>query len=82
MGKQMTLFVRTHTRQWVLVLLVLLAGLSAQARNSDEFARLAFTGLELAPPGVVLVSEWRPSGDGPRPTPAAVNCYGGVARKP
>jgi S-adenosyl methyltransferase len=58
------------------------AGLSAQARNSDEFARLAFGGLQLVPPGVVLVSEWRPAGDGPRPTPAEVNCYGGVARKP
>jgi hypothetical protein len=58
------------------------AGLSAQARNSDEFARLAFAGLELVPPGVVLVSEWRPSGDASRPTPAEVNCYGGVARKP
>jgi S-adenosyl methyltransferase len=58
------------------------AGLSAQARNSGEFARLAFTGLELVSPGVVLVSEWRPAGDGPRPAPAEVNCYGGVARKP
>jgi S-adenosyl methyltransferase len=58
------------------------AGLSAQARTSDEFARLAFGGLEQVPPGVVLVSEWRPAGDGPRPTPAEVNCYGGVARKP
>jgi hypothetical protein len=59
------------------------AGLSAQARNSDEFAHLAFTGLELVPPGVVLVSEWRPvRGAGPRPAPAEVNCYGGVARKP
>jgi hypothetical protein len=58
------------------------AGLSAQARNSDEFARLAFSGLELVPPGVVLVSEWRPTGDAPRPAPAEVNCYGGVARKP
>ena len=58
------------------------AGLSAQARNSGEFARLAFTGLELVPPGVVLVSEWRPAGDGPRPAPSKVNCYGGVARKP
>ena len=26
---------------------------------------------------MVLVSEWRPSGTGPRPTPAEVNCYGG-----
>jgi S-adenosyl methyltransferase len=58
------------------------AGLSAQARNSDEFARLAFASLELVPPEMVLVSEWRPSGDGSRPAPAEVNCYGGVARKP
>lgn len=58
------------------------AGLGAQARDSDEFAELAFSGLELVPPGVVLVSEWRPEGNGPRPTPAEVNCYGGVARKP
>jgi S-adenosyl methyltransferase len=55
----------------------------AQARNSHEFAHLAFAGPKLVPPGVVLVSEWRPvRGDGPRPTPAEVNCYGGVARKP
>jgi hypothetical protein len=53
-----------------------------QLRSADEFAELAFTGLELVPPGVVLVSEWRPSGTGPRPTPAEVNVYGGVARKP
>jgi hypothetical protein len=51
-------------------------------RDSGEFARLAFGGLELVPPGVVLVSEWRPNVAGPRPTPAEVNCYGGVARKP
>jgi len=31
---------------------------------------------------VVLVSEWRPEAGGPRPTPAEVNCYGGVGRKP
>ncbi len=31
------------------------AGLPVQARDSDEFARLAFSGLELVPPGVVLV---------------------------
>ena len=58
------------------------AGISFQLRDSDEFARLAFTGLELVPPGVVLVSEWRPEGPGPRPQPAEVSCYGGVARKP
>ncbi len=57
------------------------AGIPMQKRDSDEFADLVFAGLELVPPGVVLVSEWRPSGTGPRPTPAEVNCYGGVARK-
>jgi hypothetical protein len=52
-----------------------------QIRDSGEFARLAFSGLEFVPPGVVLVSEWHPDTDEPRPTPAEVNCYGGVARK-
>jgi hypothetical protein len=58
------------------------AGMTMQKRDSGEFARLAFRGLELVPPGVVLVSEWRPDVAEPRPTPAEVNCYGGVARKP
>jgi hypothetical protein len=57
------------------------ARVSLQARDSDVFADLAFTGLDLVPPGVVLVSEWRPQGDGPRPSPSEVNIYGGVARK-
>ena len=57
------------------------SGVPLQLRDSDEFARLAFDGLELVPPGVVLVSEWRPTGTGPRPAPAEVNMYGGVARK-
>jgi hypothetical protein len=58
------------------------AGLTGELRDSREFARLAFTGLDLVPPGVTLVSEWRPEGHGPRPTPVEVNLYGGVARKP
>jgi hypothetical protein len=58
------------------------AGIPMQKRDSAEFAKLAFSGLELVPPGVVLVSEWRPDGTGPRPAPYEVNCYGGVARKP
>jgi hypothetical protein len=50
-------------------------------RTSEEFGELAFSGLELVDPGVVLVSEWRP--DEPiRPLPSEVNTYGGVARKP
>jgi S-adenosyl methyltransferase len=58
------------------------AGIATRKRDSGEFARLAFGDLELVPPGVVLVSEWRPDVAGPRPGPAQVNCYGGVARKP
>ena len=57
------------------------SGMSGQMRDSSEFARLAFTGLELIAPGVTLVSEWRPDSDAPRPIPAEVNVYGGVARK-
>jgi S-adenosyl methyltransferase len=58
------------------------AGLSMQIRDADEFASLAFSGLELVPPGVVLVTDWRPDSRAPRPSPAEVSCYGGVARKP
>lgn len=57
------------------------AGIRGQIRDSREFAELAFSGLELVSPGVVLVSEWRPDDDGPHPTPAEVSFYGGVARK-
>src|SRR5579859_2147813 len=57
------------------------AGLPMNARDADEFASLAFSGLELVPPGVVLVSEWRPDSKAPLPTAAEVSCYGGVARK-
>jgi SAM-dependent methyltransferase len=57
-------------------------GVTVQARDSGEFAALAFRGLELVPPGVVSVSEWRPDAPDPRPTLAEVSCYGGVGRKP
>jgi S-adenosyl methyltransferase len=57
------------------------AGIPVQWRDGDEFARLTFTGLEMIPPGAVLVSEWRPDADGPRPAPAEVSVYGGAARK-
>src|SRR5487761_864033 len=58
------------------------ARMPAQWRNSDVFAEMAFAGLDLVPPGIVLVSEWRPDSDGPRPAPHEVNFYGGVAKKP
>ena len=57
------------------------AGLTMKPRDADQFARLTFAGLEMVPPGVVLVSQWRRTGKGPLPTPAEVSCYGGVARK-
>jgi hypothetical protein len=57
------------------------AGITVQMRDSDEFARVAFPGLELVSPGIVLVSEWRPDSDAPRPPATEVNTYGGVARK-
>ncbi len=56
------------------------AGIQMQIRDADEFASLAFSGLELVPPGIVLVTEWRPDSKAPRPSPAEVSCYGGVAR--
>jgi hypothetical protein len=58
------------------------ASLNAQWRDADVFARLAFPGLDLVPPGVVLTSEWRNDARGPRPTAAEVSAYGGVGRKP
>ena len=58
------------------------SGLPAQARAADEFAELAFRGLEMVEPGLELVSEWRPEGDGPRPLATEVNWYGAIARKP
>jgi len=57
-------------------------GVTVQARDSSDFAALAFRDLELVPPGVVSVSEWRPEATGPRPTLAEVSCYGGVGSKP
>jgi hypothetical protein len=58
------------------------SGVPWQPRDSDDFAKLAFGRLDLIPPGVVLVSQWRPDSDGPFPAPSEVNCYGGVALKP
>jgi len=57
-------------------------GVMAQARTAEDFGRLAFTGLELVDPGLVLVSEWRPTDKDPLPLASEVNGYGAVARKP
>jgi len=58
------------------------ARIPLQERDSDTFAQLAFSGLDLVAPGVVLVSEWRPDQTVPPPLPREVNMYGGVAKKP
>ncbi|WP_446220730.1 SAM-dependent methyltransferase [Micromonospora sp. IBHARD004] len=51
-------------------------------RSRDEFARF-FDGLELAPPGIGPVAEWRAENEPqPRPSAADASVYGGVARKP
>jgi hypothetical protein len=57
------------------------SGVFAQFRDAANFARLAFSGLDLVPPGVVPLPEWRPDSDAPRPAAAEVSTYGGVARK-
>jgi O-methyltransferase involved in polyketide biosynthesis len=54
----------------------------ARLRNQAEVERF-FDGLDLVPPGVCCVGDWRPSDpDAPRPTPADICAYGGVARIP
>jgi hypothetical protein len=58
------------------------SGVPFQLRSTDEVAELAFTGLELVDPGLVVVSEWRPEGPDLRPPPAEVAIVGGVAKKP
>ena len=57
-------------------------GMTLQARTSDEFGSLLFSSLDLVPPGMTLVSEWRPDEGGPRPTAEEVSVYGAVGRKP
>jgi AcrR family transcriptional regulator len=57
-------------------------GMRLAMRDADEFARVAFTGLTLVPPGVVPISEWRPEPGTTPPSRAEVSVNGGVARKP
>jgi SAM-dependent methyltransferase len=55
-------------------------GIPAQVRTAAEFTALAFSGLDLIEPGVVLVSQWRRP-EGPGPSPEEVNWYGGIGLK-
>ena len=58
------------------------AGVPFQFRSADEFADVVFTGLQMVEPGIVLVSEWRPDDERPRPMASEVGWHGAVARKP
>ncbi|WP_243708782.1 SAM-dependent methyltransferase [Actinomadura sp. GC306] len=60
-------------------------GVRTRPRTAGEFERLVFAGrgLDLVPPGVVLVSRWRRGpAEPPAPTPAEVSAYGGLAKLP
>ena len=46
------------------------------------FADLVFKGLTLVPPGIVVVSEWRPEPGAILPPRAEICMNGAVARKP
>jgi S-adenosyl methyltransferase len=52
-----------------------------QYRTRDEFERFV-AGLELVPPGIVPMAEWR-AGDEPQPRPSPLEAggYAAVARK-
>jgi len=51
-------------------------------RSREDFARF-FDGLELLPPGIVSVAEWRADNEPePRPTAADIAAHCAVARKP
>jgi hypothetical protein len=58
------------------------SGVPFQLRTSDEVADLFFKGLNMVEPGLVIVSDWRPTDPGPRPIPGEVGIVGAVARKP
>jgi S-adenosyl methyltransferase len=57
-------------------------GIPFQFRLADEFAAIAFNGLEMVDPGLVPVSELRPDSDAPIPLPAEIGWDSGVGRKP
>lgn len=57
-------------------------GLWAGARDAADFGRLFFSGLELVPPGLVPIAEWRAAPGAPAPSAAEVSSNGAVGRKP
>ena len=58
------------------------AGIAFQYRTRPEFERFV-DGLELVPPGIVPMTEWRPeSGTTDGPSPAQASAYAALGRKP
>jgi hypothetical protein len=57
-------------------------GVGVVGRDADVFADLVFKGLTLVPPGVLVVSEWRPEPGALLPPRADVSMNGAVAQKP
>ncbi len=58
------------------------AGIAFQYRARAEFERFV-DGLELVPPGIVPMTEWRPEGDTTDgPSPAQASAYAALGRKP
>ena len=58
------------------------AGIAFQYRTRAEFERFV-DGLELVPPGIVPMTEWRPeSGTTDGPSPAQASAYAALGRKP
>jgi hypothetical protein len=57
-------------------------GIPFRLRSQAEFGRF-FEGLELLPPGIELMAEWRPDDDpATRPAPLEASAYAAVGRKP
>jgi O-methyltransferase involved in polyketide biosynthesis len=56
-------------------------GIRGQARSADDFADLLFRDMALVPPGVVVLSQWRPESGAIIPSAAEVGANGAVARK-
>jgi S-adenosyl methyltransferase len=58
------------------------AGIAFQYRTKDQFARF-LSGLELVPPGIQLMSQWRAEDEPqPRPSAAEASAYAAIGRKP
>ena len=55
-------------------------GIRAQSRTTEEFADLLFRDMVLIPPGVVVLSQWRPDNK-LIPSPAEVGANGAVGKK-